>query len=59
MSLVQLHVYDVTAQHATAIRNFNNFGREVGMGGIFHGGVEVGPSSCSHGSKCARQLSKP
>ena len=42
MSLVQLHVYDVTAQHASAIKSFNTFGREVGMGGIFHGGVEVG-----------------
>lgn len=50
MSLVQLHVYDVTAAHSAAIRNFNSFGREVGVGGIFHGGIEVcsstSPSCC-------------
>ncbi|KAK9792019.1 hypothetical protein WJX73_000089 [Symbiochloris irregularis] len=49
MSLVQLHVYDVTAQHANAIKNFNTFGREVGMGGIFHGGVEVNQLEWSYG----------
>ena len=45
MSLVQLHVYDITAAHSTAIRNFNTFGREVGVGGIFHGGIEVSLSA--------------
>lgn len=49
MSLVQLHVYDVTAAHSAAIRNFNSFGREVGVGGIFHGGIEINQQEWSYG----------
>ncbi len=54
MSVVQLHVYDVTNTTSeaanSAIKRFNAVTRDfMGIGGVFHGGIEVDHSEWSFG----------
>lgn len=54
MSEVVLHVYDVTNTPSdntnTAIKSFNSVTRDVmGVGGVFHGGVEINGAEWSYG----------
>jgi deubiquitinase DESI2 len=54
VSVVLLHVYDVTKTASDntnmAIKRFNSVTRDVmGVGGVFHGGVEVNGAEWSYG----------
>ncbi|KAK9812928.1 hypothetical protein WJX72_005911 [[Myrmecia] bisecta] len=53
MSVVQLHVYDVTSTSSEntniAIQRLNDMGRIIGSGGVFHGALEVNGVEWSYG----------
>ena len=53
MALVLLHVYDVAKTESEntnyAVTQLNAFGKWTGLGGIFHGGVEVYSKEWSFG----------
>lgn len=46
MTEVYLHVYDITKEAdrsnaKTVLTSFNGAGRWTGLGGVFHGGIQV------------------
>ena len=51
MTEVYLHVYDITKEAdrsnaKTVLTSFNGAGRWTGLGGVFHGGIQVRSCPC-------------